>query len=107
MALQAQLELRPLLAALLDAAGVQLLREPQVVKAAQQGPQVSQPLPEQSWDAQQVWASAAPEPGLARQMAPRALQVSAAEPLRWAAAEPLVAPRDAAAEGQPQLPFSA
>ena len=107
MALQAQLELRPLLAALLDAAGVQLLREPRVVKAAQQGLQVSPPLPEQSWDAQQVRVSAEPEPGLARQMAPLAQPRSGAEPLRWAAAEPLAAPQGAAAEGQPQLPFSA
>jgi hypothetical protein len=86
MELQARAESPQLVEALRDAAAVQLRPEPQVAQAAQQ---VSQPPAEQSWDAQQVRVVA--EPGPAGPKAPRAQQVSRAEPLRWASAEPLVA----------------
>lgn len=104
-ALQAQVELPQLRAALRGERVAQLLQGPQVVQATQQERQASQPPAARSRVAQQERAAAERKPKLAGRAEPRPGRAWPAEPRLLASAEPL-APRDAPV-AQPQLPSSA
>jgi hypothetical protein len=106
MALQVQVELPRLRAAVRGEPVTQQLLEPLVVQAAQLERQASQPVAARPRVAQQQRVSAERKPELAARSEPRPGQAWAAEPRRLASAE-RPAGRGAAGQAQLQLPSSA